>query len=68
MRLIGSIGMPTDHSFYGGVLETSRVDLFISDDVEWTPEMLAIAKRDQEMRLRSLAKRMPHRYWQRIEP
>ena len=63
MRLLRIIGMPIDHSFYGTSIEYGFVDLHISDDIEWTPEMLEIAERNQEMRLKSMAKRMPHRYW-----
>lgn len=55
--------MPIDHSFYGRPIEYGFVDLHISDDIAWTPEMLKVAEQNQEMCLKSMAKRMPHRYW-----
>ena len=63
MRLLRTIAMNTDHGFYGNPIETSRIELYVSDDIVWTPEMIEIAKQHQEERLHSLAKRMPHRYW-----
>ena len=63
MKLIRTIAMPTDHSYHGTPIETSRVELFISDDIEWTPEMIAKIKENQEKKLHSMAKKMPHSYW-----
>jgi len=63
MKLLRTVAMNTDHIFYGLPVEVSRVDLFISNDVEWTPEMIETSKRCQDEHLRSMAKRMPHSYW-----
>ena len=64
MKLHSVIGMHTDHSFYGTPIETSRVETWISEDIEWTPEMIDELKRNATERLHSMAKNMPVRYWQ----
>lgn len=58
-----SKAMFTDHSYYGNPIEVSRVDVSISDDVIWTPEMLAELGHQAEERLHAMVNRMPHRYW-----
>ena len=62
MKLIRTIAMHTDYSYHGSPIETSRVELYLDEDM-MAPELVAIAKRNQEARLHSMAKRMPHRYW-----
>ena len=63
MKLIRTIAMHTDHSYYGAPIETSRVELYVDETM--TPEAIEIAKENQKMRLHSMAKRMPHSYWQK---
>jgi len=60
MNRIRTITMHTDHSYHGYPIETSRVELYCDESV--TPEQIEILKRNQEMKLRSMAKRMPHAY------
>ena len=62
MKLVRSIAMNTNHSFYGNPMEVTRIDLYMDEDV-MTPEAVALAKRLQIERLHHAAKRMPHRYW-----
>jgi hypothetical protein len=62
MKLVRTIAMHTDHSFYGTPIETSRVTLYCNETL--TPAQIEMAKYNQEMKLRSMAKRMPHSYWQ----
>ena len=61
MERIRTIAMHTDHSYHGSPIETSAVTLSVDESV--TPEQVEFLKTKQEERLRSLAKRMPHRYW-----
>jgi hypothetical protein len=56
--------MYTDHTFHGKPIETSRVDLYCDEIL--TPEQIEIEKHNQDMKLRSMAKRMPHRYWREV--
>jgi len=65
MKLIRSISMYTDHTYHGKPAETSRVDLYC-DNVMMTPEQVEIAKHNQDMKLRSMAKRMPCSYWNEV--
>lgn len=62
-RIYRTTAMFTDHDFYGHPVETTRVTTYISDLVEWTPEMLAALDHQQEMTLHYHAKNMPHQYW-----
>lgn len=61
MKLVRSVAMYTDHTYYGNPIETSTVSLFIDEAV--TPEQLAFLKIQQQRRLESMAKNMPHSYW-----
>lgn len=63
MKLLRTVAMNTDHGFYGTPIEVGRVELYVSDDIEWTPAMIETSKRSQGEHLRSMAKRMPHSYW-----
>lgn len=65
MKRIRTIAMFTDYSYHSTPIETSRVELYCDESM--TPEEIEIAKRNQEMKLQSMAKRMPHRYWQKEE-
>lgn len=62
-RIYRTTAMFTDHDFYGHPIETTRVTTYISELIEWTPELLAALDRQQEMTLHYHAKNMPHRYW-----
>ena len=62
MKLIRTIAMYTDHTYHGRPCETSRVTLFINEEMI-TPEVIDTAKELQEKRLLSMAKRMPHSFW-----
>ena len=66
MKLIRSVSMHTDHSYHGTPIETSTVTLFANTDVV-TPEQMQVLKRQQENKLHSLAKAMPHSYWRNNE-
>lgn len=61
MKLIRTIATHTDHGYHGTPIETSRVELYCDDSM--TTEAIEIAKRNQENKLHSMAKRMPHSYW-----
>ena len=63
MRLIRSIAMFTDHDYHGRPVETGRVDLFCSEVM--TEAQIALTKEMQEIKLHSMAKRMPHDYWRK---
>ena len=61
MKLIRSIAMPTDHNYYGYPIEVGAVELWCDESL--TAREIEIAKQNQEMKLRSMAKRMPFSYW-----
>lgn len=65
MKLLRIIAMPTNHNFHGNPTEISRVELWVSEDVKLTPSMVAVLKENQDMKLHSLVKAMPHGYWNR---
>ena len=56
-----TIGMAIDHSYHGEPVEYSFMRLTYSEHL--TPEQIKIAERNQEKKLHSMAKRMPHKYW-----
>lgn len=56
-----TIGMATDHDYYGYPVEYSYITL--TYDADLTDDQIKVLERNQEMRLRSMAKAMPHRYW-----
>lgn len=60
-KLVRAITSYTDHDFYANPVEVTRVELYCA--TKMTPEQIEVAKRQQEMRLRSHSKRMPHQYW-----
>ena len=55
------IGMPIDHNYHGTPVEYGFVRLSCSDQM--SDEQVAVADRNQALRLKAMAKRMPHRYW-----
>ena len=63
MKLVRTIAMFTDHSYYGKPIETSRVELYVDSFYKPTDEELAMMKKNQEQRLLRMAKRMPHKFW-----
>mgnify|MGYP001570321252 CR=1 FL=1 len=65
MKLIRTIAAQTDHNYHGEAIETSRVELHCDPSV--TPDQIEILKRQQEKRLQSMCKRMPHQYWKKQE-
>lgn len=66
MRLVRGIAMNTDHGFYGEPVQVTRVDAYVSRDVD-TPEVVELLKREQVRLLHSRAMAMPHLYWQSPE-
>ena len=62
MKTIRTIAMYTDHTYHGKPIEVSRVSLMVDECI--TPEEIEFLKEQQERKLKSMAKRMPHRYWQ----
>lgn len=54
-----SVAMFTNYDYYGQPIETSRVELSMSDSVDWTPDMIAALKRQALERLHSMAKQLP---------
>lgn len=63
MNLIRTISMYTDHDPHTGCpIEVTTVELYCYERF-MTPEILSVLKRQQEMRLRSHVKAMPHSYW-----
>jgi hypothetical protein len=64
MKLVRTIAMHTDHDFYGRPIEVTGVELYCDPDL--SPELVEVLKRNQEKRLLSHVKRMPHRYWNEL--
>ena len=60
-----TIGMAIDHTYHGEPIEYGFVRLVCSETV--TKEQIEIAERNQQKKLESMAKRMPHSFWKRID-
>lgn len=67
MKLVRSIAMNTDHTYHGTPCEVTRIDLYLDEHL-MTPEIVRIAKDNQERRLHEHAKAMPHSYWLQRKP
>lgn len=63
MKLVRVIAGSTDHSYHGIPVEVSTVELYVDEAFVANEKVMAIMKKNQDEKLKSLCKRMPHWYW-----